>query len=251
MQTGGMSRHITIEKHGEIALLTVDRPPANAMSPDLLAEGRAAAREAEQSGAGAVVIAGRPRYFSAGLDLKIAPTLDADGQRGLVRGINELFAAWFAFPRPVVCAVTGHAIAGGLILALCGDWRVVGQSGRFGLTELRAGIPYPAVASAVVRHELSAPVARELMLRADLIDASHALRLGVFDEQVPDDEVVERALVVAAEMAALPAAAFWKTKRDLRGAAIKSLDELIRSDDNAGDWIEDDAGQRATRLLGG
>src|SRR3954454_9784485 len=130
--------HITIEMRGEIALLTVDRPPANAMSPGLLAEGVAAAREIEQSNAAAVVIAGMPGYFSAGLDLKIAPTLDADGQRDLVRGINELFSAWFAFPRPVVCAISGHAIAGGLSLALCGDWRVVGHRGRFGLTELKA-----------------------------------------------------------------------------------------------------------------
>jgi enoyl-CoA hydratase len=243
--------HITIERRSELALVTVDRPPANAMSPELLAEGLEAAREAEQSGAAAIVIAGRPGYFSAGLDLKIAPTLDADGQRDLVRGINELFAAWFAFPRPVVCAVTGHAIAGGLILALCGDWRVVGHRGRFGLTELKAGVPYPAVASAVVRHELTAQVARDLMLRAELLGAEDALARGVFDEQVADHFVVDRALAVAREMAALPSGAFEKTKRDLRGAAIDQLEALTRSDAEAGGWIEDDAGDRAERLLGG
>src|SRR4051812_3236125 len=207
-----MSRNITIESRGEIALVNIDRPPANAMSPELLVEGVKAAREAEESGAAAAVIAGRPGFFSAGLDLKIAPTLDEDGQRALVRGINDLFGAWFSFPRPVVCAVTGHAIAGGLILALCGDWRVVGHSGRFGLTEIAVGVPYPAVASLVVRHELSAPVARRLMLGARLMDADEAMRLDIFDEQVDDDAVVDRALEVAGELAALPAGAYWKTK---------------------------------------
>ena len=241
---------ITIEQRGNVALLTVDRPPANAMSPELLQEGIAAAREVEASDAAAVVITGQPGFFSAGLDLKIAPTLDADGQRDLVRGINELFAAWFAFPRPVVCAVNGHAIAGGLILALCGDWRVVGSVGKFGLTELAAGVPYPAVASLVVRHELAAPVARQLMLKADLVDAAEAMRLGLFDERVPDEQVIDRALEVAGEMAALPQAAYWKTKRDLRGAGIDALEALTRGDAEAEGWVEGDAGDRASRLLG-
>src|SRR4051812_36973878 len=225
-----MSRNITIESRGEIALVNIDRPPANAMSPELLVEGVKAAREAEESGAAAAVIAGRPGFFSAGLDLKIAPTLDEDGQRALVRGINDLFGAWFSFPRPVVCAVTGHAIAGGLILALCGDWRVVGRSGRFGLTELAAGVPYPAAASAIVRAELGPEAARRLMLRADLTDAAGAVAAGVFDEQVEDAEVFVRAREVAHEMAALPAEAFAQTKRDLRGAVVDELERIIESD---------------------
>src|SRR5205085_6446111 len=117
-----------------------------------------------------------------GLDLKVAPTLDDDGRRAMVRGINRLFIAWYGLPHPVVCAVSGHAIAGGLILALCGDWRVVGRSGRFGLTELAAGVPYPVAASAIVRAELPPEAARRLMLRADLTDAEGAVAAGVVDE---------------------------------------------------------------------
>src|SRR5205823_7170068 len=102
----------------------------------------------------------------------------------------------------------------GLILALCGDWRVVGRSGRFGLTELKAGVPYPAAASAIVRAELGPEAARRLMLRADLTDAARALAEGVFDEQVDDDHVIDRAMEMATELAALPAAAYERTKRD-------------------------------------
>src|SRR5207248_2510277 len=158
----------------------------------------------------------------------------------------------FALARPLVWAVNGQAIAGGLILALCGDWRVVGQSGRFGLTELQAGVPYPAAASAIVRAELSAPAARRLMLRAGLVDAAAALADGAFDEQVDDDAVISRALEVAREMAALPAAAYARTKRDLRGQVLDRLRSAVATDAEslAGDWRGAEAQDRAARLLG-
>ena len=73
----------------------------------------------------------------------------------MVHGINRLFGGWYGFPRPLVCAVNGHAIAGGLILALCGDHRIGATQGKLGVTELRAGIPYPAAAMLVVKAELS------------------------------------------------------------------------------------------------
>jgi len=244
--------YVSIRAEGDVAIVAVDRPPANALDPELLERGRDAVRELEGVDPAAIVLQGRPGFFSAGLDLKVTPTLDDEGLRRLVRGINELFIAWYELPRPVVCAVGGHAIAGGLILALCGDWRVVGRSGRFGLTELQAGVPYPAAASAIVRAELAPPAARRLMLRAGLVDAAAALADGVFDEQVEDDAVIPRALEVASEMAALPAAAYARTKRDLRGNVLDELRTAVATDAEslAGDWRGADAQDRAARLLG-
>jgi enoyl-CoA hydratase len=244
--------YVSIASDGDVAVVGIDRPPANALDPELLEQGLEAAREVERLEPRAVVLHGRPGFFSAGLDLKVTPTLDADGQRALVRGVNELFIAWYGLPRPVVCAVGGHAIAGGLILALCGDWRVVGHAGRFGLTELQAGVPYPAAASAIVRAELGADVARRLMLRADMTDAAGALAAGAFDEQVDDPQVIPRALEVARELAALPPAAYARTKRDLRGAVLAELAERIAldADSLARDWSGADAGERAERLIG-
>src|SRR5438445_1076444 len=115
-----MSDFVTISADGDLAIVAVDRPPANALSPELLAEGRDAVRELERLDPAAIVLHGRPGFFSAGLDLKVTPTLEEDGQRALVEGINRLFIAWYGLERPVVCAVNGHAIAGGFILALCG-----------------------------------------------------------------------------------------------------------------------------------
>jgi enoyl-CoA hydratase len=199
----------------------------------------------------AVVVTGRDGFFSAGADLKVVPGLDPDGQRAMVDGINRLFAGWYAFPRPVVCAVNGHAIAGGMILALCGDYRVGSTEGKLGLTELRAGIPYPSNAIAVVKAELSPAAARVLVLRAELIDPRAALELGALDELAEPPRVVPRALEVAEEMAALPAGAYPIVKRQLRGQTIDALIAVVegRADPAAEGWVSEETGEAAAAIL--
>jgi len=164
-----------------------------------------------------------------------------------------MFAGWYALERPVVCAVTGHAIAGGLILALCGDWRVGATEGRLGLTELRAGIPYPAAAMAAVRAELSPRVARRLVMRAELFDPPAALEMGLLDELAEPAEVVPRALFVAEELAALPRAAYATVKHQLRGETIAAMQQVLAGDDplaQAG-WLSGEtAGAAAATLRG-
>ena len=219
---------ISVEAHGAVTVVTIDRPPANAMSPDLLEEGTAVVETLREDPPAAVVLAGIPGYFSAGLDLKIVPSLDADGRRQLETGINRIFAAWYSAPFPTVAAVTGHAIAGGMILALCCDYRVVGRSGKFGLTEVRVGVPYPEIALAVVQAELSPPAARRLGLRADLVDAQGAIAEGAFDEQVDDELVVTRALERAQELAELPAQVYAETKRTMRAPTIEAARRFLR-----------------------
>lgn len=242
--------HVQIEQRGEVALVTIDRPPANALDLELLEDGRRALEDLAAAEPGGVVITGREGFFSAGVDLKLAPTLDAAAQRAMVEGINRLFAGWYAFARPVVAAVNGHAIAGGLILALCADHRVGGATGKLGLTELRAGIPYPLAAMAVVKAELTAPAARELVLRAELIGPEKALELGALDELVADGEVLPRALEVAQELAGLPGSAYGRIKHQLRGQTIEAL-ARIGEDPLLGSWMPPEAGEAASEILRG
>ncbi|HVE67625.1 MAG TPA: enoyl-CoA hydratase/isomerase family protein [Solirubrobacteraceae bacterium] len=249
-----MSDVISVEPQGDVAVVRIDRPPANAMDLELLAAGHDVLARLAADEPGAVVLAGRPGFFSAGLDLKVAPTLDARGQRDMAAAINRLFAGWYGFPRPVVCAVTGHAIAGGLILALCGDHRVGSTEGRLGLTELKAGIPYPAVAMAVVQAELAPPVARRLVLRAQLHDPPEALALGVVDELAAPDAVVPRALEVAYELAALPRFAYGEIKRQLRGPGLAAAERaLADADDPAtgAGWLSEETAAAAAATLRG
>jgi enoyl-CoA hydratase len=234
---------IRLEPREGVTVVWIERAPVNAMSPQLLAEGLQVLAELEANPPDAIVLAGLPGAFSAGLDLKSFPTLDAAGADAFREAIEHTFRGWYGFPRPVVAAVGGHAIAGGLILALCADWRVVGTVGKFGLTEVRAGVPYPGTARAIVEAELAPPDARRLMLRAELIDAAEACRVGLFDEQVADDEVVDRAVVVARELATLPAPAYAATKASMRAPVLGAPIEA------PAEWMSDATPGAAASLL--
>lgn len=211
-------QHLSIESRGEVLIVTIDRPPANALDPELLDEGLAVLDHVRSTRPKAVVITGTGEYFSTGIDLKVAARLSASERSRMLSGVSELLAGWYSLPCPLVSAINGHAVAGGLILALCGDYRI-GSDGMFGLTELRVGISYPAAALRIVRAELSASAARRLVLRADLIGQEAALELGIFDELVERGAARERGLELATELASQPPDTYVQTKRALRADA--------------------------------
>jgi enoyl-CoA hydratase/carnithine racemase len=243
--------YVTIESHGDVALVRVDRPPANALDLDLLEQSRAVLDDLERSEPAAVVVVGRDGFFSAGVDLKATPKLDAEGQRSMVIGVNRLIGGWYCFLRPVVCAVNGHAIAGGLIFALCGDVRICSTKGKLGLTELRAGIPYPAAAMAVVRAELTPAVARRLVLQAELIDPPAALEMGVVDELAGPGDVLPRALEVAGGLAQLPGGAYKRIKQQLRGETISQVTRVVADGDDPmiDAWLSGESAGAAAAIL--
>jgi enoyl-CoA hydratase len=121
----------------------------------------------------------------------------------------------------VVCAITGHAIAGGFVLAMCGDHRVVSAEGSYGLTEIKVGVGFPPAAIGVIEAELSPSTARTLALSGALVDSRACLRLGAFDEIVPPEDVVDRAVALAAELTTVDAATYAQTKSQLRSAALE------------------------------
>ncbi|HLM27335.1 MAG TPA: enoyl-CoA hydratase/isomerase family protein [Thermoleophilaceae bacterium] len=246
-------QHLTLERRDGVAVVGIDRPPANALDLTLLEEGHRVLEDLAADPPGPVVITGREGFFSAGMDLKVVPTLARAEQAELVNGINRLFAGWYALPRPVVAAVTGHAIAGGLILALCADHRVGSTgSGRYGLTELKAGIPYPAVAMAVVRAELSSAVARDLVLRARLVGAEEAAGLGLLDELV-DGDPLPRALALAGELAGLPLDTYARVKRQLRDDTIAATARIVAdgSDPLLAGWLGEETEEASAGTLRG
>ena len=241
-------RLVTVEPRGNVAVVRIDRPPANAMNPALLEEVIGVREELE---ADAVVLTGRDGFFSAGLDLNLVPTLDPAGRAEMIMAINRMVAAWYGFDRPVVGAVNGHAIAGGIVLAMCADYRVGSTQGKLGLTEARVGVPYPANALAVVTAELSPPAARYLVLRAHLVDPPEALALGLVDELAEPAEVLERALAMAAELGDMPSDAYATVKRQLRGPALAAMRQVVESgtDPLAQGWLSAETGSAATAAM--
>jgi enoyl-CoA hydratase len=216
--------YVSTREHGEgVAVLSVDRPPANAMDLALLEEIVAAVQSFGGDLPRALVLAGRHGFFSAGVDLKLAPTYGPGDRHRMVAAINEMALAVYELPCPVVGAITGHAVAGGLVLALCTDLRLASSAGRYGLTEVQVGIGYPQAAIGVVRAELAPHAARRLALGGDLLSAGDCLQLGVFDEVVEPDELLPRALELARSLAAFPPEVYARTKRELRSAAAARL----------------------------
>lgn len=227
---------VSITDQGGVSVLAIDRPPANAMDVGLLGELVAALGSVGERPPSALVIAGRPGFFSAGVDLKAVPNYGPNEQRQMVEGINRMVLTGYGLPCPVVGAVTGHAIAGGLVLALCADFRIASTEGSYGLTEVKVGVPYPQAAIGVVRAELAPHAARQLVVGNELIDGEQATRLGLFDEALAPDRVLPRALEVAARLGAMPAAVYERTKRGLREDALNAMRSAAAADPLLADW---------------
>jgi enoyl-CoA hydratase len=220
-----------------VVTVIADRPPANAMDVTLLSELVAALEEVAVDPPAALVLAGRPGFFSAGADLKAVPSYGAEEQRAMVDGINAMALGVYALPCPVVGAITGHAIAGGMVLALCTDLRIASSAGKYGLTEVKVGVPYPQAAIGVVEAEL-APQARRLLAFGNALhDGQTCLRLGIFDEVVQPDAVLPRAQELARELAAMPTEVYARTKHDLRAATIERLRAAAADDPLLARWV--------------
>ena len=249
--TSGM---IDVVRRGKVALVTLRRPPANALNIELTEEIASVFQDIGQDDeVKSVVLTGHGKSFCAGVDLKIVPAFDQGDQRRMVNALNHAFHSVYACPLPVVGAINGHAIAGGLVLALCCDWRMASKSPFLaGLTEVRVGVPYPVAAMEVARHELRSDVARRLVLFGENMASSAAVDAGVFDEAADADALLQRALAKAAQFAALPPSAFARTKRQLRRAAVEAIETAIAGAEPLLDnWLSRETITAATTVLAG
>jgi len=215
--------------HGPVLELRLARPPANALSPELLRALGEAVRGAPREGARALVLSGRAGLFSAGLDVPLFVGLERARVRDAWRDFFALLRALSGAPVPVAAALTGHAPAGGCVLALACHWRVLAQGAfKIGLNEVAVGVRVPGPIAALARHAVGARAAERLCTSAELIEAEAALRLGLVDELVPPDEVVARAVGWCEGQLLLPPTTLANTRALLRAeleTAFARLDE--------------------------
>ena len=226
---------IEIRKHdgGAILELAFARPPVNALNRDMLAALRQAVAQAAEGGAGALVLSGSRGVFSAGIDLAALLVVDSDGIAALWQELWQCLRDFAACPLPLVAAITGHAPAGGAVLALCCDERVM-AAGRYeiGLNEVAIGLPVPAAVVGLFTRVIGARPAERLLLRGRMLSPAAALAAGLVDELADDDAVVERALARCRELLALPQQAYLATRdtvrADLRALFAEEDPELSR-----------------------
>ena len=218
---------ITSSEHGRVRQLRLDRPPANALNPALLAALRTSLAEAQRDRCGAVVLSGAPGYFSGGLDVPALLLLE----RSEMRATWELFFALLrdiaCAETPVVAALTGHSPAGGTVMAICTDYRMLAEgSFLIGLNEVQVGLPLPEVLYRVLGHVVGSRQAERLAVGGLLIGPAEALRIGLVDELAPVADVVPRAIAWATELVSRPTLAMSTTRRMARRALHQAFEQV-------------------------
>ena len=222
--------HVTYELDGKTAVIQMDDGKANALSYEMIDALLEALTRAE-SEASAIVLAGRPERFCAGFDLKIMMSGMDQATKLLTKG-SELLLRLYATPRPLVIACTGHALAGGVLVVLTGDWRIgiAGGAYKIGLNEVSIGLPVPVLAMELARDRLSHAELPRATLASTIYTPDDAVRAGYLDEAVPAGELLARAKAEAGRLGGLAKAAYAGTKQRLRGRTIDYIRSSMASD---------------------
>jgi Delta3-Delta2-enoyl-CoA isomerase len=230
---------VRIEKTGSLATLRLDKARANAIDEPLVRDLAEAARAvgADPEVKGVLLASAHPKVFSPGLDLVALTTLDRPAMERFMLLFAEMVWALYGLPRPVVAAVGGHAVAGGCILALTADYRVLRRGGaQIGLNEVKVGVPLPwsvceLLRASVPPHAL-APVA---LLGRNFAD-DEALRVGLADELADADGFEDHCRARLEEFVEKDAYSLAATKAALRSGVL----ERMKAEEKArmGSWLD-------------
>ncbi len=208
---------ITVQHIDDVAVFTLAHGKASALDLEFC---RALLHEVESTRNTAthgIVLTGTGHIFSAGVDLLRLLDEDIAYTQEFLSALELLFETLFTYPKPLVAAVNGHAIAGGCVMASCADYRIMADGkGRVGAPELRVGVPFPTAALEIMRFALPGQRLDRIMFTGETFLPADAKTLGLIDRVVPPDQLIQESLTQIKTLTALPAAAFALTKRQLR-----------------------------------
>jgi len=231
-----------------VRILTLNRPPANAISREFNEALYDRCREASENKAvRAIIVTGIGKFFSGGLDIKEQAA--GTSQVGVL-GSEErdgVFALW-TIPKPTIAMVNGHAIAGGLIIALACDFRIVSRGAhKFGANEVAIGLPLPVGPVEIARLALGSERLRDALLEAELCGVERALELGYFDELVAPEQLEPRCVAQARKLAKLGQLAYGEVKRLIQYQAVERVRTATPDDLRA--WVDIAASAESGALL--
>ncbi|MEP3786330.1 enoyl-CoA hydratase/isomerase family protein [Ascidiaceihabitans sp.] len=241
---------ITQIKHdGGVIELSLNAAPVNALTPEKLMGYRDVLHQlGADKDVKAIVLTSPLKVLSAGLNLKAAQDFDEAQQKAIVHGLNEGFLAQYSCPKPVICAVNGAAIAGGLFFVLAADHRIADTRAQFGLAEVRVGVDFPVGPMEIARATLDTNTLRRLILRGKPIGAETALAAGLVDDVVEPDVLHACALEAAQEFAQLPPKAFASIKHQIRGDVIAQIKAATTAEPDL--WFTDETRPAMQKMLG-
>jgi enoyl-CoA hydratase/carnithine racemase len=223
--------------HGHALEIRLARPPVNALDPTLLSALADAFSPSQLRGVDGVILSGGPKVFSGGLDVPHLLGLDRSGLTAAWSGFFAAARAIARCPVPVAAAIGGHSPAGGCVLALCCDYRIMARGAyRIGLNETQVGLVVPDAIQVLMRRVVGAHRAERLMVAGAMVEAEQALAYGLVDELTDADHVAARALHWLGEINALPREAMLKTRTIARADLHAALDGF--SDDELDGFVD-------------
>lgn len=203
--------------HGKVSAIDIELGEA------VLAELKAAMDPAVK----AVILTGSGSSFSAGVDLFRVLEDGPEYGRRFLPLLDEFLRATLTFPKPIVAAINGHAIAGGCILAACCDHRIMTEgNGRIGIPELAVGVPFPALPLQIMAARVTDGPLRDLVFSGRTVQVDEAKSLGLIDEKCPAGMLMDRATEVVQRLAAIPAGAFALTKEVFYSPILTRTEQL-------------------------
>ncbi|MGA8276884.1 MAG: enoyl-CoA hydratase/isomerase family protein [Rhodanobacteraceae bacterium] len=208
---------IEIIERSDIREIRLARPPVNALNPSLVRQLREAIEAARGDSVRGLLLSGTAGMFSAGLDVPFLLGIDRAAMERFWREFFGLCADLACSPVPVAAALTGHCPAGGTVLAILCDFRIMARGEfRIGLNEVQVGLSVPDCIQAAMRRLVGVRRAEELMVAGTLIDAERAHAIGLVDELANVDQVVSCALRRLSDILKLPPNAMSETRRSAR-----------------------------------
>ncbi len=228
---GAMADRIEYEVRDGIAWLRMDDGKVNAMDSDFCDRMQAVLDEATGDASRALIITGRSGYFSAGLNFKLLAGLAGEEVRRITNHFMETMKRVFLFPKPVIAAASGHAVAGGMMLFLAADIRLAIREGqfRYGLNEALTGVPFLGGTLGICHYGIPAAHHTELILQGRMLDAEGCLLRGVAHELVTSERLLDRARERARELDDLALEVYGVNKLLLRQETYEKAVETARA----------------------
>ena len=222
---------IEIIEHGDVRELRMTRPPVNALSPELLREISAGVAEAPGAGVRGLVLSGANGIFTGGLDVPLLLTFDEERMTDALEAFFAAMAALATSEIPVAAAITGHSPAGGAVLTLFCDWRVMAE-GPFtiGLNEVQIGLPMPSAIAEALARLVGRRLAETMCVGGRLLTPEEALSVGLVDRLVAPERVVPEAVAYCEELSRLPGRALRETRRTVRRDLVEIIEGARAAD---------------------
>ncbi len=245
---------ISVEHHGRVALVNLNHGVTNALSPKVVHELEAVLRRIKDDDAvnGLVLASSNEKFFSIGFDIPELFEMNKDDFRGFYRLFNQMCMDLFTMPKPTVAAITGHAIAGGCIFALCCDYRFIAKGHKLmGLNEVKLGLPVPYMPDRVLHALAGVRIAQEMMESGEFYPAEKALEMGIVNKILPIEDVVKAAVEHADTLGSLPRVGYGMIKQN----RVEVIEEQVMARQDVKEacfidsWYSDEARERLQKAM--